>query len=490
MKRGKACVNIVPKLSVDGKSHGWIELHAYPIRDVEGNVCGVVEHARDITERRKEERRLARQTRRLEVMEKVARLLHTRREAGLREVLETLGDYFEADMVRAWNLSDDLSQMFLREAWSRSSDMIRVPELGAAYPVPSKWSTDQFAANRVILVKNVEDIPSSAGFERNWARKFNIKAYIAVPFRQGAGPLLGFVTLVTTEHSPNWGREELDIAKGIASILASHYALDREEARLRQELLLRKEKERLLRIELRARRRESEAMVGGIADILAHGTRLIEGVAGAEPASASASTVRRLAAFHRLARAAARVADPNPEPIDLRLRLREIVEAIPERAVLALADKESRADAEPWTYDGPAEWIDEMVPLLVEMLHELGRGAPTRVSAKAVRRGAKLASLTLGFSVPCAKTGVSADRLLELIEKSQTAVADVADASAGEWSNFVFEYRILRSLVQLARGRLEPRLYPDNHIGFAHEVPGISQVVYSEQSENDLRPNK
>jgi PAS domain S-box/PAS domain S-box/PAS domain S-box len=50
---------IVPFHGEDGRQRGWLEISAYPLVDARGNVAGVIEHARDITERKRSEETLA-----------------------------------------------------------------------------------------------------------------------------------------------------------------------------------------------------------------------------------------------------------------------------------------------------------------------------------------------------------------------------------------------------------------------------------------------
>ena len=56
MESGEAAHDVVPKPGPGGQETGWLDLHAYPLVDAAtGEVGGVVEFARDITQQRQAE---------------------------------------------------------------------------------------------------------------------------------------------------------------------------------------------------------------------------------------------------------------------------------------------------------------------------------------------------------------------------------------------------------------------------------------------------
>ena len=57
MESGEAQTETVPYPS-DGKPEGWLNLSSYPLKDTNGNISGVIEYVRDITEQRKSEEEL------------------------------------------------------------------------------------------------------------------------------------------------------------------------------------------------------------------------------------------------------------------------------------------------------------------------------------------------------------------------------------------------------------------------------------------------
>ncbi len=54
METGRPQCNVVPYPFLEGDT-GWMELSAYPLRDEEGRIIGVIEHVRDVTEKKKAE---------------------------------------------------------------------------------------------------------------------------------------------------------------------------------------------------------------------------------------------------------------------------------------------------------------------------------------------------------------------------------------------------------------------------------------------------
>ncbi|MCK4278958.1 MAG: PAS domain S-box protein [Candidatus Thorarchaeota archaeon] len=59
LETGKAASEIVPRRDASGKAIGWLDLHSFPLRDREtGEVTGIIEYVRDITDRRRAEEEL------------------------------------------------------------------------------------------------------------------------------------------------------------------------------------------------------------------------------------------------------------------------------------------------------------------------------------------------------------------------------------------------------------------------------------------------
>ncbi len=57
LKTGEKDIEVVPYVS-GGIKDGWIELSSFPIKDAQGHVTGVIEHAKDITERKRHEKEI------------------------------------------------------------------------------------------------------------------------------------------------------------------------------------------------------------------------------------------------------------------------------------------------------------------------------------------------------------------------------------------------------------------------------------------------
>ena len=56
LESGKPAYEVVPKIGAKGEVVGWLDLHSHPMRDSKtGELSGVIEYVRDITERRKAE---------------------------------------------------------------------------------------------------------------------------------------------------------------------------------------------------------------------------------------------------------------------------------------------------------------------------------------------------------------------------------------------------------------------------------------------------
>ncbi|MHA1485010.1 MAG: PAS domain-containing protein, partial [Candidatus Thorarchaeota archaeon] len=59
LETGEASSDIVPRRDANGKEIGWLDVHSFPLRDREtGEVTGIIEYMRDITDRRLAEEEL------------------------------------------------------------------------------------------------------------------------------------------------------------------------------------------------------------------------------------------------------------------------------------------------------------------------------------------------------------------------------------------------------------------------------------------------
>ena len=93
MDSGQTQVAIVPYPSY-GAPEGWMELSAYPLKDDAGNVVGVIEYSKDITDRKRAEESLSTSERKLSNAMKIARLGYW--ELDLKTNLFTFDDHFYA----------------------------------------------------------------------------------------------------------------------------------------------------------------------------------------------------------------------------------------------------------------------------------------------------------------------------------------------------------------------------------------------------------
>jgi hypothetical protein len=73
LQTGEAAYEVIPKRGPGGEVVGWLDLYSFPLVDTAtGHLNGVIEYARDITERKRVEKRLKEKIEELERFNRLA----------------------------------------------------------------------------------------------------------------------------------------------------------------------------------------------------------------------------------------------------------------------------------------------------------------------------------------------------------------------------------------------------------------------------------
>lgn len=131
LKSGKAAYEVVPKTGPKGKMVGWLDLYSFPLIDSKtGQLKGVIEYARDITERKKAEQELVPLNRELtKTNEKLRQVALKDPHTGLYNH-RYLTEVIEAEFYRARRYGHPLSVIMLDIDYFKSINDVYGHEFG------------------------------------------------------------------------------------------------------------------------------------------------------------------------------------------------------------------------------------------------------------------------------------------------------------------------------------------------------------------------
>ncbi|MFP4378888.1 MAG: PAS domain S-box protein [Candidatus Sumerlaeia bacterium] len=225
-KNGKAETSVVEKMGPDSKPCGWVEISSYPIRDSRGNITSAVEHVRDISEKRKEERKTRNYLRQFKVLERVSRIFLEGAEPVIPAILDLLVD--ELDVDHGIYFTADNEKKTFRYIYGVAQKGKRIPDLSEK-PTPMSflpWANEQINTKNALSVNDIEKLPDSALNEKEYCRRIGSRAFVTLPVRTDEGRLLGILTLGCSE-TRHWSREDMRILIPIAGNVAT-YIIEQE----------------------------------------------------------------------------------------------------------------------------------------------------------------------------------------------------------------------------------------------------------------------
>lgn len=223
---GESCHEVVPKRGAKGEIVGWLDLYSFPLRDIDsGQMKGIIEYVRDITEQKQAEERLAKINECLlsfgaDPEENINRLtnlcgqllgadcaLYSRLDRGL---LCTVGE---------WNIPDDFQE-------------VNNPQGHICYDVITRGVEDAF------IVRNLQQ-SAYASSDPNVSR-YGLETYLGYPVKFG-GKFIGSLCAIYKKDIIS-GQAD----KKVIGILASAIGIEEERRGAEDALNYRLELEKLI----------------------------------------------------------------------------------------------------------------------------------------------------------------------------------------------------------------------------------------------------
>lgn len=216
----------------------WL-VHGEPVRDERGRLIGVVEHALDITHRKRDEGELRRRLQFEELVAGIstdlANLPVDEVGAGIERALAGIGRFAEADRSHVYLLHDDGAMASRAYVWCAEGidpGHKGILDLETCRP-PVGFGQSQYLG--VLNVPSVQRLQGRAAEARKVLESIGVKSLLSAPVAIG-GKLFGYLGLSAVRWERTWPDDALQLLTVAAEILAN--AMERKRsAELMQEKL-------------------------------------------------------------------------------------------------------------------------------------------------------------------------------------------------------------------------------------------------------------
>jgi signal transduction histidine kinase len=226
IQTGEAHTEIVPYPSSEQPS-GWIELSSFPTKDHDGNVVHIIEHFRDITERKASEEALQQRNRELETLTRASQVLSSSLDLDqvLEAVLEEVRHLLGVTASSIWLIDPETDEVVCRQAAGPASDVVRDWRLSPGEGIAG-WVASH--GESVIATDTRADDRYYDGVEKKMG--IPLRSILSVPLRVQER-LIGTLQILDEETDRFDTRD-----KALLESLAASAAVAIENARLYREL--------------------------------------------------------------------------------------------------------------------------------------------------------------------------------------------------------------------------------------------------------------
>ncbi len=208
----------------------WL-MRGEPVRDDNGRLLGVVEHALDITGRKRDEQELLRRLQFEELVTSIstdfANLRADELDGGIQRALAGVGRFVDADQCSVFLLQDGGTRIreayeWLAEGVDPKPDWIRDVETCRL-----SWGIEQLRQARVVNVPSARELQGQTADAEELLETMGAKSLVCAPLTIG-GQLFGFLNISVVRRERTWRDDAVQLLKIAAEIVAN--ALERKRS--------------------------------------------------------------------------------------------------------------------------------------------------------------------------------------------------------------------------------------------------------------------
>ena len=236
LQHGEPTVKKVHFVRAVGQT-GWFELYAYPLKNVHGEICGVVEILRDINARQKIEESLQYQSRFERMVADISStFLNTASEKidqAIEYALKLSGEFFEADRSYICRFSED--GLFMDNTHECCAEGVSsLQERNQRFPLKkTPWWAEQLRSRINVYVPDVEALPPEAGQDKIYFRTEGTKSVLTIPLIKGE-QVIGIFGFTAVSEKKELTEQQIGLIRVVADIIAGAMIKDQAEEALKE----------------------------------------------------------------------------------------------------------------------------------------------------------------------------------------------------------------------------------------------------------------
>jgi len=201
----------------------WLNVTAYPFKDRQGNVTGVIEYFRDITDQKKAEEeahwRMAFQKLVSKISTRFIRAPYQETALEIKKALKEIGEFTGVDRVYVFQFRNNITRMDNTYEWVAKGIEPQKENLQDIDSSKPTWWMKEMRAQRPILIKSLNDILPESKLLYDDLKAQHIQSLLAVPMVAGKN-LIGFMGFDSVKTTRYWTDDDQALITVVGETIA------------------------------------------------------------------------------------------------------------------------------------------------------------------------------------------------------------------------------------------------------------------------------